>query len=77
LPVALNAASSDMSASAWRAEPLASRIFGMFQKPTIPFSIQNRTRIVSRLQPKNSTPMSGIALAIKSATAERSPAVRR
>src|SRR5204863_3953818 len=61
------------SAIDWR----ASRIRGTFQKPTMPFSIQNRTRIVSRLQPKNSTPISGIALATSRAIAERDVAVRR
>src|SRR5438093_3088768 len=61
------------SASDWR----ASRIRGTFQKPTMPFSIQNRTRIVSRLQPKKSTPMRGIALARSRAIADRDVAVRR
>src|SRR6266550_365241 len=61
------------SASDWR----GSRRRGTFQKPTIPFSIQNRTRIVSRLQPKNSTPTSGIALARSRAIAVRDVAVRR
>ena len=41
-------------------EPLAIAILGTFKKPTIPFSTQYRTRIVSRLQPKNSTPTNGI-----------------
>src|SRR4051794_12095357 len=57
--------------------PCASRIRGMFQNPTIPFSTQYRTRIVHRLQPKNSTPTSGIRFATTSRIAEREDAVRR
>ena len=58
-------------------EPWASAILGMFQKPTIPFSSQYRTRIVIRLQPKNSTPMIGITLAMRRTIADRVNAVRR
>ena len=47
------------------------------RSPTMPFSTQYRTRIVIRLQPKNSTPMSGMALATSRAIAERDMAVRR
>ena len=78
LSVAARAAESGISGgSGGMIEPLASAIFGMFQKPTIPFSTQYRTRIVIRLQPKNSTPTIGIAFATSRAIADRVIAVRR